>query len=137
MMKMPGNSFLQLYLLIILLLLATTSMWNYHSFLHMKEKNDSIVTNTIPISQAANDLLMQLVNQETGVHSFLLTGDESFLAPYYAGKKQVYQNLAEIKKYEDQYPFMKQHIDENAAPQIAKMQRYFEKQIALVQSGQT
>ncbi|OLN22435.1 hypothetical protein BTO30_08965 [Domibacillus antri] len=136
-MNMPRRRFLQVYLCIILLLLTSTSIWSYLSFLHMQEESDNIVVNAVPISNAANDLLMHLLNQDTGVHGFILTSDETFLTPYYLGKDLLNQNLNDIKKYESHHPVMKQLIDEKAIPHIVKMQRFYESQITLVNNGES
>ena len=101
----------------------------------MEKQSKKIVVNAIPISNAANELLPQLINQETGLRGYLISGDEVFLEPYYSGRETLYSNLNEIKQYQDQHPIMKNLIEQEALPQIELMQTYFESQINLVQAG--
>lgn len=49
-----------------------------------------------PASDAARDLLGDLVDQETGVRGFVLTGRDDFLEPYEAGRRRTRAALAEI-----------------------------------------
>ncbi|KIL45042.1 sensor domain-containing diguanylate cyclase [Jeotgalibacillus soli] len=135
-MKTPKLTFMQIYLFIVLLLLALTSIWSYNAFLNLEQESNKIVLDVIPISKAASDLMTQLLNQETGIRGYLVTGDEAFLEPYYAGKEKLYWNLDQIKKHEDQYPIMKQLIEEKVYPQINKIESYYDSQILLIQNGQ-
>lgn len=51
------------------------------------QKADGWNTHTYEVLAHANDLIGGVVNQETGVRGYLVSGDESFLEPYIAGKK--------------------------------------------------
>lgn len=57
------NTFrLNLILIIIIGLLIVSSIWSYTALLEMEKASDRIVEDAIPVSNAANDLLTQLVN---------------------------------------------------------------------------
>jgi methyl-accepting chemotaxis protein len=43
---------------------------------------EKFVNRTIEIRQQARDLLTIMLNAETGIRGFLLSGDEAFLEPY-------------------------------------------------------
>lgn len=131
------NTFrLNLILIIIIGLLIVSSIWSYTAFLEMEKASDRIVEDAIPVSNATNDLLTQLVNQDTAVRGFIITGENRYLDPYYDGKAALLENLAIIDRYEEQHPIMKDIIEEEALPKINSMRVYFERQINLVKSGQ-
>ncbi|QPC48247.1 methyl-accepting chemotaxis protein [Mangrovibacillus cuniculi] len=101
---------------------------------NVQKESNSIVEDAIPLSNAANAILTALINQETGIRGYLVTGEEVFLEPYYLGKDQIEENLAIINNRLDNHPIMAGLIDE-AIPQIDAIQAFFESEIALVQQG--
>ena len=92
------------------------------------------VDDAIPLKSAAQSLLTEMVNQETGVRGYLITGDEASLAPYYEGRKAVTATLGQMKPLLASHPIMAGLVAD-AEPQIKALQDYFELQIALVKSG--
>ena len=94
----------------------------------------SFAEDAIPLREATQDLVTQMVNQETGVRGFLVTGDETSLEPYEAGLKAVQADLREIAPLVAAHPIMGDLI-ERAKPQIADLEEYFASQIALVRKG--
>ena len=88
----------------------------------------------IPLKAAAQDLLTQMVNQETGVRAYLVTGDESSLEPYEAGRKAVREDLEEMEPLLVAHPIMADLVAK-AKPRIEALEDYFESQVALVESG--
>jgi methyl-accepting chemotaxis protein len=123
--------------LFIVLLLAAISFFNYTSFLDMGKQSDSIVLDTIPLGNAAANLLNDLVNQETGMRGYVVTGNETYLDPYYAGKEQLEKDLETIRGLVDQHPIMKDLVENQAYPEILKLQEFFEAQIERVKNGQS
>ncbi len=59
------------------------------SFFSLKEieQADAWNTHTYTVLDQANVLINSVINQETGVRGFLVSGDENFLEPYLGGKK--------------------------------------------------
>src|SRR3712207_3667924 len=53
---------------------------------------DTYVEDAIPLKALSTDVLTQMVNEETAVRGYLVTGDKSSLDPYFEGRKQVQQN---------------------------------------------
>ena len=88
----------------------------------------------IPLKAAAQDLLTQMVNQETGVRGYLVTGDKSSLEPYEAGRKAVREDLKKMEPLLVAHPIMADLVEE-AKPRIEALEDYFESQIALVAQG--
>src|SRR5215470_16544596 len=52
------------------------------------------VNRTIEIRQEARDLLTIMLNAETGIRGFLLSGDETFLDPYQTAPRQLSETVA-------------------------------------------
>lgn len=103
--------------------------------LHKVESEASnIVNDAVPLSNAANNILTALVNQETGVRGYLVTGEDSFLEPYYFGAEEITKNLEIIDTHIDGHPIMASLIEE-ATPKIEKIQSSFESIIKQVESG--
>jgi methyl-accepting chemotaxis protein len=94
----------------------------------------SFAEDAIPLRTATADLTTQMVNQETGVRGYLVTGDKASLAPYDDGRKAVAEDLEKIQPFLAGHPIMAQLIAD-AKPQIAALQKYFASQVALVASG--
>lgn len=93
-----------------------------------------IIDESIPLSGTADNLLMNLMNQETGVRGFVATGDEAYLEPYYIGKDGIAKDLEIIAPYLDNHPIMAGLIEE-AKPKIKAIEEYFASVIDLVSSG--
>ena len=88
----------------------------------------------IPLKAAAQDLLTQMVNQETGVRAYLVTGDKSSLEPYEAGRKAVREDLKKMEPLLVAHPIMADLVAE-AKPRIEALEDYFESQVRLVEQG--
>src|SRR3954454_5905691 len=83
----------------------------------------AFVDDAIPLKPAAQDLLTQMVNQETGVRGYLITADESSLDPYNAGREAVRADLEHMKPLLAKHPIMAGLVAD-AEPQIAALEKY-------------
>ncbi|WP_261808167.1 CHASE3 domain-containing protein [Paenibacillus sp. N3.4] len=135
MKKFTRSRISMFYVILIVVLLAFVSVSNYIASRNMERENDAIVNNSIPISDTANNLLTNLINQETGIRGFELTGNEQFLDPYTTGKKQMELDLETIRKYEGKFPTLQLIIDTQAVPAIVNLQKYYDSQLDLVRAG--
>lgn len=88
----------------------------------------------IPLGSETQDLVTQMVNQETSVRGFLITGEDSSLETYNQARKDLEENFKQIEPLVAAHPIMADLI-ERAKPQIAGLEDYFASQIALVRSG--
>ena len=59
---------------------------------------DEAVIESLNVRQATTDTLSLLKDAETGQRGFLLTKDESFLAPYAKGRRELRQQLEQLKR---------------------------------------
>jgi two-component system phosphate regulon sensor histidine kinase PhoR len=80
------------------------------------------------------DTLIGMLNEETGVRGYLITGDRSSLQPYYEARTGITGDLAALRLLESRRP--------EIAPDVAAVQRlirqldgFYTRQIALVERG--
>ncbi|WP_407869877.1 ATP-binding protein [Paenibacillus sp. P36] len=126
-----------LYVILIVALLAFVSVSNYIASRNMESESNAIVNDAIPISKTTNSLLTDLINQETSIRGFELTGNEQYLDPYTAGKKQLEDDLNNIRIYDKKYPTLQLIMDTQAIPAITNLQRFFDSQLELIRAGKT
>ncbi len=70
------------------------------------------VKHTYFVIEEADHLLLSALNMETGMRGYLLAGDESFLEPYHAGKKDFFANLVHLKEIVSDNPAQVKLVDE-------------------------
>ncbi|MFD0694038.1 ATP-binding protein [Paenibacillus sp. GCM10027628] len=124
-----------LYVVLTVVLLAFVSISSYVASRNMQSESDAIVNDSIPITQTANNLLTDLINQETGIRGYLLTSNEQYLEPYTTGKKQLEADLEKIRQFEQKYPTLQLIIDTQAIPAIANLQKHYDAQLESIKSG--
>jgi len=100
----------------------------------MATDKDAIVTDAIPLSQSVKNVLPDLVNMETGMRGYLVTGDTTFLDPYNSGSTQLTTDLAYIDAHDGDHPIMAGLISQ-AKPQISAVQAFMQSEIDLVKAG--
>ncbi|ACL74608.1 methyl-accepting chemotaxis protein [Ruminiclostridium cellulolyticum] len=121
------------YLLVLVIMAGIVGI-SIYATQSLKTQAENLITDAIPIGYAADGLLTALVNEETGVRGYLVSGDETFLEPYNSGKSDVRTRLKEIESRLDKHPIMAQLITE-AKPKIDAIENYFDSQISLVKQG--
>jgi CHASE3 domain sensor protein len=97
--------------------------------------DEGYVDRALPLREATSDLALQMVNQETGIRGFTISGDEDALAPYETGRAAAEIDLAAIAAHAAGDPAILALLDD-ARRQIATLEQFFEGQIALVRSGE-
>lgn len=125
--------FLSFGLILVMLLVANGAA--LYGFQTMQKASEKIILDAIPIGKLAESLLMELINEETGVRGYLISGDKSYLEPYNAGKKNIQQTFTDMEKFFPAHPIMADLIKNSAKPQIEAVEKYFASQIALVEAG--
>ncbi|WP_371483717.1 ATP-binding protein [Kitasatospora sp. NBC_00315] len=81
--------------LTVLVLLGAVGVW---VFAHSSEVNNRLVDGSSPALIAAVRLESGLVNQETGIRGYGLTGEADFLAPYEQGLAQQREAVATLRQ---------------------------------------
>ncbi len=122
------------YILVLVLMAGIVGTSIYSTQL-LKKEAENLITDAIPIGYAADEILTALVNEETGVRGYLISGDQRFLDPYHSGKNDVRTSIEEVESRLNGHPIMAQLIEE-AKPKIDAIENYFDSQISLVKKGQ-
>src|ERR1051326_6924511 len=92
------------------------------------------IKEAFPIRYFANDTVVQMLNQETGIRGYVVTGDGTSLRPYRAGRAEVSQDLATLQQLARRRPEIAGDVAASARL-VRRLQRYYERQIALVERG--
>src|SRR5690349_5018107 len=94
------------------------------------------IREAFPIRFDANDTVVQMLNEETGIRGYVVTGDGESLEPYRAGRTKVAQDLAELRLLARRRPEIAGDVAESTK-HVSRLERFYEQQIALVQRGGT
>src|SRR5712672_225135 len=78
----------------ILVVIAAVSYRNAYRLI----ENDAWVAHTHQVRTELADLLSQLKDAETGQRGYIITGDESYLAPYQAALGAIKGTLDDVRK---------------------------------------
>ena len=84
--------------LIFVTLLVILTMVSFMSYIRIMELNAASeqVNHTNQVNLKLNEVLVNIVNAETGQRGYLLTLDSSFLEPYTGSEEKVHRNIAEL-----------------------------------------
>jgi CheY-like chemotaxis protein/CHASE3 domain sensor protein len=122
--------------IIIIVLMILVSLFSYYSFLSLQKASDFIVDDTIPVVKAAQNLLQDLINQETGIRGYLISEDKKFLEPYHLGSQNLKEDLAKITIFANAHSIVLKGLLENKAiPKINTIESFYQSQIDLVENG--
>jgi methyl-accepting chemotaxis protein len=78
-------------------LMAAVLGYAYHNF---SVESKSVIDNihTYEVLNETNAILISLVDMETGVRGFVLTGKDEFLSPYKIGREEYQKHISKIKE---------------------------------------
>jgi signal transduction histidine kinase len=99
-----------------------------------RSTNERYVSDAIPLRALVQDLTLQMVNMETGVRGYLITGSPEALEPYDQGLAAVNADLIAMRPHLARHPNMDRLV-QAALPQIAALEGYFQQQVALASAG--
>jgi methyl-accepting chemotaxis protein len=126
------------YGLILLIMLASAAV-TFVQLSHMDQASNLVVTQTLART-ASNDILIQALNEETGVRGFILSGQttrggvDSFLDPYLSGKAAIPADIASLTNVAATDPSL-QPLIATLTHQLQDRETYQASQIALVRTG--
>ena len=92
------------------------------------------IKEAFPIRFYANDTVVQMLNQETGIRGYVVTGDGQSLEPYRTGRAKVAQDLAALRALARRRPEIAGDVAASARL-VSRLQQYYEQQIGLVEQG--
>ncbi|WP_393965663.1 GGDEF domain-containing protein [Exiguobacterium sp. S22-S28] len=127
---------LQYYLLLALFSLMFTSFWSYNAFLKIEQENDRIMTEAIPISNAASQLFPLLLDQELTVRSYLLDQNDQTFQQFKNTNAELKETIATLKMMDERHPILKQLLKEEAMPLIVQTDGFYEQQIRWIRDNQ-
>jgi diguanylate cyclase (GGDEF)-like protein/PAS domain S-box-containing protein len=100
------------------------------------EKQAAWVSHTNQVIANTDELLLQLVNMQTGVRGFLLIGDQSLLSPYEASVDRYREVRQELTSLVDDNPEQTARLHEIDSAAQQWHTNVLERALVLVQSGQ-
>ncbi len=92
------------------------------------------VDEALPTTTQVQDLLLSLVNEETGVRGYIVSGDPRSLGPYTEGRRNAQRDLAALQRFAERHPAFRAPL-QTARTQIGAIDEYFAQEIDLVRSG--
>jgi methyl-accepting chemotaxis protein len=81
-------------IVVVSMLGSAISLWNFLGLRHAVDWN----THTYEVLGTSNSVLESIINMETGVRGYVISGDSAFLAPYETGSKTFSETSAELKR---------------------------------------
>jgi len=87
-----------------------------------------------PLRTATRDLVLQMVNEETGVRGYMITKDRSSLPPYRSGRNSAVADVAEIERLTVGQPLLQARL-RTLQGEIRALHGYFDRQITFVADG--
>lgn len=109
--KLTVQGWFNLILVIMTLLVCTGAVVGATVLTRSSHITDDLVGRLMPARSEAYQLQAGLVNQETGVRGYALTGDASFLAPYQEGLQTQQRSADQIRELLDGRPDLVDDLD--------------------------
>jgi PAS domain S-box-containing protein len=119
---------------LILLLGALLATGIYSAFSLYQSAEDRYIHLLFPLRTRARDLVLQMVNEETGVRGYMITSDRRSLDPYFTGHTLVQTDVQRISELTADHPELTVQLKTLRA-EITALQGYFDRQITFVADG--
>jgi signal transduction histidine kinase len=98
------------------------------------DANDRLIKQAGPVFAASEDVLVEMLNEETAVRGYVITGDPATLGPYRQGKRFETLELNLLTQHRGDDPSLPTHLAQ-VKKHVRALQAFFANQIALVRSG--
>src|SRR3954468_11816860 len=95
---------------------------------------DRYIKEAFPIRAAVRDTLVQMLNEETGVRGYVISGKQSSLAPYKQGQQQVAADLDRLDRVTSRRPEIRPDVV-RARRLVAQLNAFYLRQVNLVSLG--
>jgi len=126
----------QIALVVLILLLGgLLATGIYSTFALYRSAEDRYIHLLFPLRTHSQDLVTQMVNEETGVRGYMLTSDRKTLQPYFLGRASVRTDLAKITALTASHPELRALLGP-LKTEIRALDGYFDRQITFVADGQ-
>ncbi|WP_082363863.1 CHASE3 domain-containing protein [Rhodopseudomonas sp. AAP120] len=100
-------------------------------------QNNDMTTHTYKVMENAKMIVSAMVDGETGVRGYLISGEDKFLDPYRASDKLFRTSWDEAKKLTSDNPAQQNRLDQIAASAADWRSNVAEREIALMKNPQT
>jgi signal transduction histidine kinase len=120
--------------LLVAIVLALVAVGGYAAYRVYSLGNHRFIDQTAPFFAVTEDLAVEMLNQETAVRGYVITGDPKTLAPYRQGRKYAKAELALIAKDSSFDPRIPADLVRMRG-EVRSLEAYFAQEIALVRSG--
>ncbi len=121
---------------ILLVVASTVSILNYRS-IHFVDETNGWIQHTNEVIRATNRVLLGMVNQETGVRGYLVSGKDDFLGPYRSGIQGYDTAFAQVKELTADNPVQQKRLADLHEQAMAWRTNVAEKEIALMRDPKT
>jgi len=125
----------QIALVVLILLLgALLATGVYSTYALYRSAEDRYIHLLFPLRTHSQDLVLQMVNEETGVRGYMLTSNRRTLQPYFIGRRNVLTDLARISQLTATRPDLQAQL-KPIRYEIRALDGYFDRQITFVADG--
>jgi signal transduction histidine kinase len=125
----------QIALLVLIFLLgALLATGAYSAFALYHSAEDRYIRLLFPLRTRAQDLTLQMVDEETGVRGYMITSQRRTLQPYFNGRATVLTDLAQISALTAAEPDLHALLGP-LRTEIQALNGYFDRQITFVADG--
>lgn len=121
-------------LVLIVLLFALLATGGYAAYALYHSAENRYIKLLFPLQTDARDLVLQMVNEETGVRGYMITGERRSLQPYFSGRAGVSQDIAEITQLAAGHPELETPL-RLLRYDIRALHGYFDQQITFRADG--
>jgi len=125
----------QIALVVLILLLgALLATGVYGAFALYQSAENRYIHLLFPLRTRARDLVLQMVNEETGVRGYMITQQRTSLEPYFTGRAAVKSDLAHIAQLSAGHPQLQVEL-RPLRSDITALHGYFDRQVTFVADG--
>ncbi|MEF0943528.1 methyl-accepting chemotaxis protein [Rhizobium sp. BR 362] len=110
---------------------SRSNLLNYRS-IHYVDQTNSWIQHTNEVLRASNGVLLSMVNQETGIRGYLVSGKDDFLVPYRNGIKDYESTFAQVKELTSDNPAQQKRLAALNERALGWRNDVAEKEIALM-----
>ncbi|HEY7398093.1 MAG TPA: ATP-binding protein [Gaiellaceae bacterium] len=116
------------------LLLAITAAGLFTTYRLYRSAEDRYVKEAFPLRLVSRDLLVQMLDEETGVRGYVISADPASLQPYAGARTRFAADLAELQRLTVRRPEIAGQV-QRTGRLAHSVDAYLRRQIVLVRSG--
>ena len=110
-------------------------LFSIYSMNKVTTESDFIIKKILPAKTFSTEVLTSLINQDSAVLSYVISGEKSFLDPYYLGNKQLEGYYTALSNLDDTK--LGDGTSSKLSAQMESIQIFFSRQIDLVNNGKS